>query len=181
VRIRHFQRRASLAMPLANYVSIHFTRATLVPIILSLNFPSSAEMARSLSIIRRRSIVAASAFATSCTSSQAARRLAVLLTIVTSNKVDLGTGNFLWLSAPRPIASPGTSFPAGVTDLQSWTRDQFLDPDWLRVCTDIIDGTAAPTFNATFSLTGTTVPEPGTLLLFCTALAGLGLLRRRIA
>lgn len=37
-------------------------------------------------------------------------------------------GEFLWLSAPRPIVPPGTPFPAGFTDLQSWTRDQFLDP-----------------------------------------------------
>ena len=28
-------------------------------------------------------------------------------------------GDFLWLSAPRPIVPPGTSFPAGFTDLQS--------------------------------------------------------------
>ena len=96
-------------------------------------------------------------------------------------QVELDNGNFLWLSAPRPIGLPGTPFPAGVTDLQSWTRDQFLDPDWLRVGADIVGGTPAPTFNATFSLTGTTVPEPATLLLFWTALAGLGLLRRRIA
>lgn len=37
-------------------------------------------------------------------------------------------GEFLWLSAPRPIVPPGTPFPAGSTDLQSWTRDQFLGP-----------------------------------------------------
>ena len=55
-------------------------------------------------------------------------------------------GNFFWLSAPKPIVPP----PPGFTDLQSWTRDEFLDPDWLRVGTDIVGGTG--TFNAAFSL-----------------------------
>jgi hypothetical protein len=90
-------------------------------------------------------------------------------------QVELDTGNFLWLSAPRPIASPGTPFPAGFTDLQSWTRDSALDPHWLRVGTDIIGGT---TFNGTFSITGL-IPEPGSLLVLGTALVGMGLLRRR--
>jgi hypothetical protein len=90
-------------------------------------------------------------------------------------QVELNTGDFLWLSAPRPIVAPGTPFPAGFTDLQSWTRDSALDPDWLRVGTDIIGGT---TFNETFSITGF-IPEPGTLLVLGTALIGLGLLRRR--
>jgi hypothetical protein len=71
------------------------------------------------------------------------------------------SGNFFWLSAPRPIVPPGTPFPPGATDLQSWTRDEFLAPDWLRIGTDI---TGQGPFDATFSLTGS-VPEPGTLLL----------------
>jgi hypothetical protein len=79
-------------------------------------------------------------------------------------QVDTGSGEFLWLSAPRPIVSPGTPFPAGFTDLQSWTRDQNLDPDWLRVGTDIVGGTTPPTFNAAFSVTGA-IPEPATWLL----------------
>jgi hypothetical protein len=68
--------------------------------------------------------------------------------------------DFLWLSAPRPIAAPGTPFPAGTTDLQSWMRfdpgnGTGLAPDWLRVGQDVIGGT---TFNASFSLSGHTVP-----------------------
>jgi hypothetical protein len=72
-------------------------------------------------------------------------------------------GDFLWLSAPRPIVSPGTPFPPGFTDLQSWTRDDSfggIDPDWLRIGTDIVGGTPAPTFNASFSLNGVAVPGP---------------------
>jgi hypothetical protein len=81
-------------------------------------------------------------------------------------------GEFLWLSGTRPVP-----FPAGFTDLQSWTRDQPLDPDWLRIGTDIVDGAAPiPTFNAAFSLSGVAVPLPGTLPLFATGLGALGLL-----
>jgi hypothetical protein len=90
-------------------------------------------------------------------------------------QVELDTGDFLWLSAPRPIVPPGTPFPAGFTDLQSWTRDQFLDPDWLRIGTDIV---GAGAFNASFSLTGV-IPEPGTLAILGTGLLGMAFLRRR--
>jgi len=88
-------------------------------------------------------------------------------------------GNFFWLSAPRPIVPPGTPFPAGFTDLQAWTRDEFLDPDWLRIGTDIVGGATPPTFNMTFSLNGTTVPEPSSfVLLFSGILIAAGLKRR---
>jgi PEP-CTERM motif len=83
-------------------------------------------------------------------------------------------GNFFWLSAPKPIVSPGTPFPPGATDLQSWTRDAALDPDWLRVGTDIVGGATPPTFNAAFSLTGAVVPEPSTWAMMLLGFAGLG-------
>ena len=81
-------------------------------------------------------------------------------------EVEVIGGDFLYLSAPRPIVAPGTPFPAGVTDLQAWIRNANLNPDWLRIGTDIIGvippATTAPTFNMTFSLVGETVPEAGT-------------------
>jgi len=81
-------------------------------------------------------------------------------------------GQFFWLSASRPISGAGTTpFPVGVTDLQTWTRDAMLDPDWLRVGQDIVGGSPFPTFNAAFSLDGT-VPEPSTLLLVGSGLVG---------
>lgn len=92
-------------------------------------------------------------------------------------QVELTTGNFLWLSAPRPIVPPGTPFPAGFTDLQTWIRNADLDPDWLRVGTDI---THQGPFNAAFSLTGATVPEPSTLLLLGVGVAGAAYMRRRM-
>ncbi len=62
----------------------------------------------------------------------------------------LATGsNFYWLSAPNPIVSPGTSFSP---DFQTWIRNANLQPDWLRVRTDIVGG--SPGFNGAFSLTG---------------------------
>jgi PEP-CTERM motif len=80
-------------------------------------------------------------------------------------QVQLTNGDFFWLSAPRPIVSPGTPFPSGFNDLQAWIRNEDLDPDWLRVGTDIVGGSPAPTFNAAFSLTGQSVPEPSSVIL----------------
>ena len=89
------------------------------------------------------------------------------------------SGNFFWLSAPRPIVPPGSPFPVGSTDLQAWTRDQFLDPDWLRVGTDIVGGTPAPTFNMTFSLQGATVPEPSNYLMLGSVLLAFAAINRK--
>ncbi len=82
-------------------------------------------------------------------------------------EVDLGSdGDFLWLSAPKPILAPGTPFAA---DLQTWIRNDgpgALAPDWERIGTDV---TGQGPFNAVFSL----VPEPSTFLLLGSGLTGL--------
>jgi hypothetical protein len=65
-------------------------------------------------------------------------------------EVLLSSGDFLWLSAPRPIIAPGTPF---MPDLQTWIRNDALAPDWLRIGTDI---TGQGPFDASFSLTGET-------------------------
>jgi len=64
-------------------------------------------------------------------------------------EVLLSSGDFLWLSAPRPIVA-GTPF---TPDRQSWIRNDDLAPDWLRIGADIV---GAGTFNASFSLSGET-------------------------
>jgi hypothetical protein len=87
-------------------------------------------------------------------------------------EVELTNGDFLWLSAPKPIVAPGTPF---ASDLQSWTRNDALAPDWLRIGTDI---THQGPFNAAFSLSGQVVPEPSSLLLFGAGLAVLVISRR---
>jgi len=89
-------------------------------------------------------------------------------------QVLLSSGNFFWLSAPNPIVDGTGPF---TPDLQEWIRNADLDPDWLRVATDIV-GTAPPVFNAVFSLTGATVPEPATLLLLGSGLVGLAVYYR---
>jgi hypothetical protein len=65
-------------------------------------------------------------------------------------EVAMGSGDFLWLSAPKPIVAPGTPFNP---DLQSWIRNDLLAPDWLRIGTDI---THQGPFNASFALLGET-------------------------
>ena len=86
--------------------------------------------------------------------------------------------NFFWLSATRPLVAPSTVF---APDLQSWIRNANLDPDWLRIGTDIVDGDPAPTFNGAFSLTGLVVPDSGTtVVLLGLALAGVEVLRRKL-
>lgn len=78
-------------------------------------------------------------------------------------EVDLGSaGDFLWLSAPDPIVPPGTPF---TPDLQTWIRNDgsgALAPDWERIGTDV---THQGPFDAAFSLSGETTPEPSTLFL----------------
>jgi hypothetical protein len=54
-------------------------------------------------------------------------------------------GDFLWASAAHPQFTG---------DSQMWIRNSNLDPDWLRVGTDIAGGT---TFNGCFSLIGETL------------------------
>ena len=93
-------------------------------------------------------------------------------------QVQVTGGEFYWLSGQRPV-----TFPPGFTDLQMWTRDAALDPDWLRVGTDIVGpqttGGPAPTFNGAFSLNGETVPEPTSIVLVLSGLAGVWGRRRR--
>ena len=60
-------------------------------------------------------------------------------------QVRLRHGNFFWLSTP-PHQFSG--------DLQEWIRNGALQPDWLRVGTDIVGGSPAPTVDAAFSLSG---------------------------
>jgi len=58
---------------------------------------------------------------------------------------EVNGGDFLYLSAPKPIVAPGTPI-AG--DLQAWIRNSRLAP--------------APTFNMAFSLSGAFLQSAGT-------------------
>jgi hypothetical protein len=94
-------------------------------------------------------------------------------------------GQFYWLSASRPVVS-GTDIHGNPTtpfspDLQAWTRDAMLDPDWLRVGTDIVGGTTPPTFNTAFSLDGTVIPEPSSTILVVAGLALIASGRRIVS
>jgi len=86
-------------------------------------------------------------------------------------QITTASGQFFWLSGTRPVA-----FPPGTTDLQAWMRNENLDPDWLRVGTDIV---GAGTFNGAFSVTGDAVPEPSTVFLALLGGTALMLLRVR--
>jgi hypothetical protein len=89
-------------------------------------------------------------------------------------QVQLSDGDFLWLSAPRPIVAPGTPI---APDLQTWIRGNFIAPNWLRVGTDI---THQGPFNGAFLLNGTVAtPEPATLLLTGAGLMALMFLKRK--
>ena len=70
-------------------------------------------------------------------------------------QVELVSGTFLWLSAPRPIVGGTGPF---TPDLEAWIRNSNLAPDWLRVGTDI---THQGPFNGLFSLSGTSISANG--------------------
>lgn len=78
-------------------------------------------------------------------------------------QVQVTGGEFMWLSSVRPIVAPGTPF---APDLQAWIRNANLDPDWLRVGTDIVGGAPPPTFNMAFSLDGLPGPSDVFFLYF---------------
>ena len=61
-----------------------------------------------------------------------------------------GGATFYWLS------TTGNNPPLFTGDLQAWIRNANLDPDWLRIGTDIVGGATPPTFDMAFSLAGTT-------------------------
>jgi len=87
-------------------------------------------------------------------------------------QVQLSNGDFYWLSSGTPLPP----------DLQAWTRDQFLDPDWLRIGMDIVGGTNAPKFNMAFTLSGdpvAAVPEPSTWAMMILGFAGVGYMAYR--
>jgi hypothetical protein len=80
-------------------------------------------------------------------------------------QVSLSNGDFFWLSAARPnVIDPFAP------DLQAWVRNGPLDPDWLRVGTDIVGGSPAPTFNTSFSITAVQTPEPSSAVLLIVGL-----------
>src|SRR5579871_5556626 len=91
-------------------------------------------------------------------------------------EVGVASGDFLWLSAPKPIVAPGTPF---LSDLQTWIRTDgpgALAPDWERIGTDI---THQGPFNAAFSLSGTIIPEPSSLIFLGSALLACIVFQRR--
>ena len=87
-------------------------------------------------------------------------------------QVQITGGEFYWLSGQRPLGGPGTT--PFTPDLQTWIRNASLEPDWLRVGTDIVGG---GTFNGAFSLNGDQLPEPSTISLL---LGGIGVIVRKL-
>jgi len=92
-------------------------------------------------------------------------------------EVELKSGEFLWLSAARPIVAPGSPF---APDLQTWTRDTDIFPDWSRIGADIVGGATPPAFNASFSITGQTVPLPPAMWPGLASLAVVAVVARRM-
>lgn len=89
-----------------------------------------------------------------------------------------------WLdSGILPLASRSLHLPTGVIRA-FFNCNENLAPDWLRVGTDIVGGNQAPTFNATFTLSGAVVPEPGSVIMLSlgsVGVLGVALVRRRRA
>jgi len=90
-------------------------------------------------------------------------------------QVELSNGTFLWLSAPKPAGGEFGS-TAISPDLQAWVRNQNLDPNWLRIGTDIIGADAgAQQYNMAFRLVGETVvvPEPTPIAMLIAGLVAV--------
>jgi hypothetical protein len=94
-------------------------------------------------------------------------------------EVGVTTGEFLWLSAARPL----TNGQAFTPDLQTWVRDEAIGPDWFREGADVVGGATPPAFNASFSIAGTSgsnsIPLPAAVWPGAALLTGLAARGRR--
>ena len=95
-------------------------------------------------------------------------------------QVQLSNGTFLWLSAPKPAGGEFGSTSIS-PDLQAWARNKQLEPDWLRVGTDIIGASVgnfpnpdAQQYNMAFRLVGSVVPEPTGIVMLVAGLIAVG-------